>query len=125
MRYQAVLKPLSVAALALTLSACSTLGIGGNKKEVLINSVLTSMFEILIPFAIEIKSFGYALGGDYYSALVSIGSDLTEGGELRSYSFILWADKLRTWDEVADQQWLGVQEYYDHMLHYVFNVRGL
>jgi hypothetical protein len=103
-----------------------TLGIiGGNKNEVLINSVLKSMFEILIPFAIEIKTFGYARGGDYYSALVSIGSDLTEGGELRSYSFILWADKLRTWDEVADQQWMGVQEYYDHMLHYVFNVRGL
>ena len=103
-----------------------TLGIiGGNKNEFLINSVLKSMFEILIPFVTEIKSFGYALGGDYYSALVSVGSDLTEGGELRSYSFILFADKLRTWDDTADQQWAGIKDYYDHMLYYVFNVRGL
>jgi len=33
MRYNAILKPVSIAALALTLSACSTLGIGGNKNE--------------------------------------------------------------------------------------------
>jgi len=33
MRYNAVLKPVAVAALALTITGCSTLGIGGNKKE--------------------------------------------------------------------------------------------
>ena len=33
MRYNAVFKPVAVAALALTLTGCSTLGLGGNKKE--------------------------------------------------------------------------------------------
>ena len=33
MRYIAVLKPVAVAALALTITGCSSLGIGGNKKE--------------------------------------------------------------------------------------------
>lgn len=63
--------------------------IGGKRNELLINEAIKSLNEVFHPFMVELKVFGYAEGGNYYSAYSSIGSDLTENGELLCASFVL------------------------------------
>jgi len=63
--------------------------IGGKRNEQLINELIKSTDEVGHPFMTQIKIFGHAEGNDFYTALASIGTDLTENDELRCFTFIL------------------------------------